>query len=211
MTTQLTLYNGALRELGERKLASLSENREPRRLLDDVWTGAIKACLEEADWKFAQRTAKLIFEPSFEPTFGYRFQFTHPDDWVRWSKVCQDERQDVPLLQYHAEAGSLFADLENLYVSYVSNDTAYGNDMSLWPESFIQVVEFYLATRIVKRLEQSTTEQDRILKLYKRALLEAKSKDAMMSPTKMLPTGSWVNSRGYQTNHDRGNRGRLIG
>ena len=41
MITRLQLYNSALLLLGERNLASLSENREPRRLLDHVWdTGA---------------------------------------------------------------------------------------------------------------------------------------------------------------------------
>ena len=33
---QLSLYNNALTVLGERKIASLTENREPRRVLDDV-------------------------------------------------------------------------------------------------------------------------------------------------------------------------------
>ena len=31
---RLDVYNGALRRLGSRRLASLTENREPRRVLD---------------------------------------------------------------------------------------------------------------------------------------------------------------------------------
>ena len=34
---RLDVYNGALRRLGSRRLASLTENREPRRVLDDIW------------------------------------------------------------------------------------------------------------------------------------------------------------------------------
>ena len=37
MATRLQLYNRALRIIQERKLSSLTEKREPRFLLDDVW------------------------------------------------------------------------------------------------------------------------------------------------------------------------------
>lgn len=211
MTTQLSLYNGSLRAIGERKLASLSENREPRRLLDDVWTGAIKTCLEEADWKFAQRTAKLVYDPSYTATFGYLRRFTKPADCVRWSKVCTDEYQNTPLTAYAEEAGFLFSDLDEIYVSYVSDDSSYGSDMSLWPESFVAVVELYLAAQIISRIEQSKTNEAEMEKKHARALTNAKSKDAIQGPTKFLPTGSWVASRGVRRSDDRGNRGQLIG
>ena len=37
MATKLGLYNRALRVLGETKLSSLSEAREPRYILDDIY------------------------------------------------------------------------------------------------------------------------------------------------------------------------------
>ena len=46
----LALYNIALFAIGERAIASLTESREPRRLLDEVWSrgvGATTACLEQ--------------------------------------------------------------------------------------------------------------------------------------------------------------------
>lgn len=211
MPTQLSLYNDALRSLGERKLASLSENREPRRVLDDVWDGAIKACLEEADWKFAQRTAKLIYEPSYTPPFGYQRQFSKPSDFARLSRMCVDERLNQPLLAYVEEAGFWFADLDELYVSYVSTDGSYGNDMSLWPESFTSVVGYYLAMLAVKRLEQSDTSEEKAEKRFRKALQEAKSKDALAGPTRMLPPGSWTRSRSSSAGLDNGNRHSLIG
>ena len=36
--SRLQLYNAALRECGERKLASLSDDYGPRYMLDDVWS-----------------------------------------------------------------------------------------------------------------------------------------------------------------------------
>ena len=209
-TTQLTLYNGALRELGERKLASLSEDRKPRRLLDDVWDGALKATLEEADWKFAMRAAKLIYEPSFTPSFGFTRQFSKPDDFVRLSRMCVDERMYTPLTDYMEEAGFWFADLDDLYVGYVSNGASYGGDMTLWPESFVKMFELYLASSIVLSLEQSVSTEEALQKKYNRAKTEAKSKDAQAGPTQFFPAGSWTRSRS-QGRSDRGNRGSLIG
>ena len=79
MTTQLDLYNGALLQVGERFLASLTEQREPRRLLDQVWAAnGVKTCLEEGQWPFAMRTVQVDYDPSITPTFGYARVFQKP-------------------------------------------------------------------------------------------------------------------------------------
>lgn len=214
MATQLSLYNEALRLCGERKLASLSEDREPRRLLDGVWdAGAIKFCLEEGQWNFAMRSSKLAYSSSIEPSFGLRYAFVKPDDFVHISALTSDEYFNSPLLQYTEEAGFWFADIDEIYIKYVSNDDAYGNDLSLWPESFTRYVSAYMASEIVERLTQSEAQLEKVLKAYDKRLIKARSKDAMAGPTQFLPTGSWVRARGHgsRRTNDRGNRGSLIG
>lgn len=212
MTSRLTLYNGALMICGERKLASLTENREPRRLLDDVWTrGAVRFCLEQGQWKFAQRTSKLIYDPSITPSFGYQRGFEKPTDWVRTTKLCSDESFTMPLLRYQEEAGFIFADMDNIYVSYVSDDTTYGSDLSLWPETFREYVECYLASRIVRRLTQSGPTEDMVRTDLKRLLIDARSKDALQGPTAMVPNGTWSESRRGRVRRDNGSRTQLIG
>ena len=106
MTDRLSIYNGALMLAGERFLASLTEEREPRRLLDHVWdTGGLKACLEMGQWAFAMRTTQVDYDTSVEPGFGYHRAFVKPDDWVLTSAVCEDEFFRSPLLRYWDEAG----------------------------------------------------------------------------------------------------------
>ncbi|HET99682.1 MAG TPA: hypothetical protein ENH89_04810, partial [Aurantimonas coralicida] len=61
-TDQLALYNIALAAVGERSIASLTEGREPRRLLDEIWNrgaGAIEYFLEQGYWNFAIRTVQI--------------------------------------------------------------------------------------------------------------------------------------------------------
>jgi hypothetical protein len=139
MTTKLQLYNNALLLCGERALGSLTEEREPRRLLDQVYdTDGIKKCLEMGQWKFAMRTIQIDYDPDVSPTFGYQRAFDKPTDWVVTSSVCSDEYFRAPLLQYTDEAGYWYADLNTIYVRYVSDDAQYGKNIGSWPGSFLE-------------------------------------------------------------------------
>src|ERR1700724_1414124 len=73
MTTQLFIYNEALGHLGERQLASLSEPREPRRVLDSYWSDVVGFCLSQGLWKFAKRTILIDNSSSLTPQFGYNY------------------------------------------------------------------------------------------------------------------------------------------
>lgn len=212
-TQRFTIYNTALRELGERRLASLSEATEPRRLLDDSWAETVEYCLEQGHWKFAQRSSQLTYNPAYAPAFGFRRQFDRPLDCRRIGKVCLDEYFNAPLTRYEAEGPFWFADVDNLYVSYVSDDTTYGGDVSRWPATFTWYVALSLASRIVKRLTQNTTDTDALKKETHKALVDARSKAAAELPTQFLPAGSWTRARhgnGYGYG-DRGSKSNLIG
>jgi hypothetical protein len=214
MTTRLSLYNGALLAIGERELASLTENREPRRVLDTVWNeGAVDYCLGLGQWKFAKRTTQATPDTGVEPSFGYRKAYPLPSDFLRTAGVWSDEYGSMPLTQYRQEANYIFSDIEPIYLSYISNDAAYGGDLSRWPTDFVQTVQTYLAHRIVWRLTQNQDKTDKLEKAFRKLEKEAKSSDAMEDPTKFPPQGSWVSSRtGTRAGRrDRGNRGSLIG
>lgn len=214
MTTQLTVYNNSLLLCGERFLASLTEEREPRRLLDQAWDGGggVKTCLEMGQWNFAMRTVQIDYDTSIEPDFGYTRAFEKPSDWVLTSSLCQDEYFKVPLLQFEDEAGYWYAELDTLYVRYVSNAVTYGLDLNKWPESFREVVEAYFAKRIVRKLTGSQEKEDAAEKHLKKTLSLAKSRAAMAGPTRFAPPGSWSRSRaGYNRNDRSNNSGNLIG
>lgn len=212
MATKLGLYNGCLQTyLGERKLASLSENREPRRVLDDIYDdGLIDYCLGQGLWNHAKRTAKISYSPSIEPEFGYRYAFDKPADWIRTAAFCSDEYFNSPITQYSDEAQYWFCDLDDIYVQYISNDAAFGGDLSLWPETFTQFVECYMAFKACGRITGSNTTRDELRKECRKLLIDARSKDAMNEGAKFLPSGTWLNSRRGNRTHDRPGS-RLIG
>ena len=211
MTTKLKVYNGALRVLGETPLATLEENRKPRRLLDGEWDdGFVKGCLEQGQWNFALRTSKLTYTSSVETSFGYSRVFEKPVDWVNTTKLCSDERLQTPILDYRDEGGYWYADDNDLYIQYVSDDAAFGSDLSLWPESFSRYVRFNLAMAICIDLTQSETRYDKLEKQVPKILAAARSKDAMNQATQFLPEGRWSRARRGGRRADR-TGSRLIG
>jgi hypothetical protein len=212
MPTQLSLYNGALRKIKERKLSSLTENQERRRLLDDAWDGHIKECLEAAMWRFARRTVKLVRDSEYTASFGHTYRFTKPDDFIRTIGVWYDDRCQIPLLDYLEDGGYYYSDLQEPYFAYVSYDEEYGRNMSIWPESFTEFVEWKLASKIVGRLANATVDEAFVEKQLENHELKAKSLSAMEGPSQRQPMGGWSSARVNNFGRrDRGNRGNLIG
>lgn len=194
MAEKLELYNDALLILGERKLASLSENREPRRALDDAWDKALDYCLEQGYWNFAMRAVQIDSSASVVPAFGYDFAFVKPGDFIRMYRQSQYPQLDPPLLDIVDEPGYWYANCDPLYVKYVSNDTAYGKDLSIWSETFADYVAMRMALKTCKRIT-GKDPTDELIKGEKKARVDARGKDAMNEPPGFPPTGTWVNAR----------------
>lgn len=198
---KLRVYNRALRILGSRKLASLTEDRKPRRLLDDAWGAnneAVETCLEHADWNFASRTVRGAYDPSHETEFGFRRAYQKPDDFVRLTTMSADEYMRSPFTaeDYSDQHGYWMCDHDLIYIRYVSSGDDYGFNSGLWPESFVDYVAGYLAVEIAESLTNSTEHLKKAERAKRDAMTHAKSRDAMDEGTKFPPEGAWVRARG---------------
>lgn len=214
MASQLDVYNEALLVCGERFLASLTEEREPRRLLDHVWArGGVQFCLERGQWNFAVRTIEIDYDPSVEPSFGYNRAFSKPTDWVRTTALCSDEFFRTPLTRYADEANYWYSDIDTMFVRYVSSDVLYGLNLNKWPATFLEYVGAHFASKIILKLSNSEEELDRVHKWEARKLLEAKSSVAQAEPTSFPAQGAWSRSRNrFPNRRDGGGQtGNLIG
>jgi hypothetical protein len=211
-TTRLKLYNDALIICGERSLASLTENREPRHLLDHVWDNdGVHACLEAGQWRFAMRSVMVDYDATVSPSFGYSRAFSKPTDWCCTSALCSDEFFNAPLLQYSDEAGFWYCHLDTIYVRYVSDDSAFGGDLSTWTTKFTDFAAAHFASKIIFKLTSDKDKRNDVLAWMNKKLSEAKNLDAMSDPTRFPPPGSWASARRGWGRRDRGSRGSLIG
>lgn len=220
-TSRLSLYNDSLLMAGERALATLNDDVEGRRLLDQVWNNnGVDSCLEEAQWNFAMRTIQIDSDPGIQPSYGYAYGFDKPTDWILTSGLCSDEFFRVPVMRYVDESGFWYSDMTPLYVRYVSNDALYGGNMGLWPRSFTDFVAAHFASKLIlkitndeARLKMFVNPENPEHSIRGRALLRAKSRSAMAGPTMLPAMGQWSLSRmrGVNRRDGGGTSGNLTG
>lgn len=198
MTTRLELYNLTLAHLRERKLGSLTQNCEPRRVLDDFYDQAVREAIEAGLWNCMLRSMQIDASTTIIPQFGWLYAFEIPDDWVRTVVISSEETLTDPLLDYNEEAGIWFANFSPLFVKYVSNGPQYGGDLGRWTGNFTAYVSLLLAEYACGRVTGATTLLDGpngISKRLTKARTKAKSNDAMNQPPGQMPTGTWARSR----------------
>lgn len=195
MASKLSIYSAALRALGERRLASLTEDRASRRELDDAYDDVVATCLEAGYWNFAMRTVELEASTDVVPEFGLTYAYEKPSDWVRTYRMSANERFQPPLEDWHDEQTYIFCDVEPLYLRYVSNDTDTGMNLAIWPRSFAAYVELTLADAVCLNVSSSETAKESIGKRLRKAKADALARDAMNQAVEYPPTGTWVQSR----------------
>lgn len=212
-TTKQELYEGALTELGSRKVHT-SERGEARRVLDLVYDRVVEECLQDASWNFAMESVQLDNDTGVAVNFGGADKvFAKPSDWLRTYAISGDEDFSRPLLNYVDEQKRIVAGVTPIYAQYVSNDTGLGLDLTDWPVLFQRYVEVALANRICLRLTQDQKLKEYLEKKELYVKRKAKAADAMDGPTKFPPPTSWTTNRQGRSagRLDRGSRSRLIG
>jgi hypothetical protein len=195
MSSQQAIYNSVLGELGSRSLASLSENRESKRVLDAYWADEVAYCIAQGQWLFAKRRIQIDADSSGTPAFGYNNRFVIPNDWVRTTLVSSLPGMDPPLQDYEEQTGYWYAQVTPLYVDYISNDPQYGMNLGAWPESFNDYVVKRLARKACLRLTQDQAALRDLVKEEDRARRVAKANDALNDPPTRPPMGWWARSR----------------
>lgn len=198
MADRLQIYRGALRLLGDGRLASLTEVNSRRVALDDAWDNSVDFMLEQGLWNFAMRTVDLSADDDFEPLYGYKYSFKKPDDWVRTRSICDEPFFTRSYDEYHDEGEFWFADIDTLYISYVSNHSEYGWNIGLWRQSFSKALETYLAFECGLPVANDKTNRNDLFQLFEKRLKNAKTKDAVDEGVVYQPAGRLVRARsGY--------------
>ena len=193
--SQLAIYNKALRWLEERKLLSLTENREPRRYMDDEYDDNNLYCLSQGNWNHAMREVELQAETAITPNFGYAYVFAKPNDINHTFQIADNEQYDPLLRGYTDQNNYWYANISPIYVRYISQDPNYGLNLSLWQPTFTEYVAARLAFLCAPRLKQSIDKVQAIEKILRRAKADALSNDAQELPPGKPSWGTWVQSR----------------
>ncbi len=198
MADKLSVYRQVSIEIGDRRIKDLNEDRKPRRIIDDVYLPVLHECLENGLWNFALKRVELNESPDTETEFGHTFFFDKPNDWRRTAALSADEYMDYPLIRYRDGIDGWLADIDPIYLEYVSDATTHGMNLGRWPALFERYVVLMLAQRVIEPITQNLRKKIQDLdETVKRALHDSLSKDAMNEAApKFLPPSRFVRSRG---------------
>lgn len=195
MADRLSIYKGALRLLGPSNLASLTEDRPERHRLDDAWEPAVNDLLNEGMWNFAMCAVELEQDEDIEPRFGFTYAFRKPDDWVRTVGISYTPTFNDELREYEDEGDYWYANVETLYLRYVSNDEAYGWNIGRWRQPFASALEARLAFDCGLPISGDRGNRNDLFQLYEKRLKRAKTLDAVDERVRSKPVGALVRSR----------------
>lgn len=193
MASKLSIYNQALLLMKERRLSSLSEDRESRRVLDELWIPLFYFCLEQGMWKFAMRSATLSQVGA--GLYGFTYKYNKPSDFIHLFSASENASYDPPLVYGFADEGPYFyGNVSNLRIRYASKGSSYGGNEAAWPYGYAE----YVATELASWACYAITGNERLaMYLDRRAkilLANALSLYCMTAPPGQLPFNTWARS-----------------
>jgi hypothetical protein len=194
---KLGIYNDALLTyLDTRPLVTLSDARTERRALDKAWPRTMETMLEAGMWNFASRAQQWNPSDTAESGFAFQYAYEKPDDYVRLIKISDNEWMEPTLSNFSEEGDFFFADVDPLWVIYVSNDAQYGADLGKWPAAFATAFAAELAYRARGGVKTfGAREAEALVKMKIRLLADAQGKDAVNQAPTRLPAGRLVQAR----------------
>lgn len=194
MASKLEIYQGCLRLLGPHQLLSLSESTPNKLRLDEAWDSVVIYCLKRGLWNFAIRSVELLDDEDVESRFGWDYAFSHPTDMLRLVNIS-DQAILTQFEQFENETGYFFANVDTLYLRYISNEESYGLNIGAWPEDFCEVVKARLAFETALAITGDRGLRQDALALFDKNLSTAKTLDAIDERVKFKPEGRLVRAR----------------
>lgn len=208
-TTKLQLYKRACIHMEQSPISSLTDNVEVRRRLDDHYDDTLLWLMEQGFWRTGMRTVEITQNEAVLPAFSFEYAHDMPTDFVKRLVVSTAECLDPPLddqqqgSSYLMEGGYIWANVTPVYMRYLSNDSAYGLDLTLWTEGMANACSVEFAARAATVVTGSSEKADN---LHEKATLlasRAATFDAMQQPSQRHREGRWSGNRfstGYGNN-----------
>jgi len=161
--TKLSLYNGALQLLGERRLLTDTDDAATRRDLDALYdTNAVDYCLEIVKPRYSTVLLQLT---GVAPTGDSAFDFAAPipADFIALFQsiegkpaMFQDGREESPITRFIREGQELLSDFEFPYIRYCIAHT--DPQLADMPASFALVVSAYMARELASKYDPDSEE-----------------------------------------------------
>lgn len=176
--TQLSVFNEAMRILGDVRLITTADDVEAQYAMTDAWPGAVAFVLRQAAWRFALKTVALTPDHVAVSLPGFSTVYDQPADWLRTHALfVVAGALECPI--DIREQGQLYsANVAAVQMRYVSSQFA-DPGAAPWPEHFAKVAAAYLAFQTGARINGGSAALAKLSELFASLLPEAVKMDAL--------------------------------
>jgi hypothetical protein len=171
MAAKIDIVNGALIELGETPLQSLTEDTESAITANYVYDQVYHDLLSKAPWRFAvtkQTLSQLVATPLNE----WAYQYQIPSECVRVMRVYPDQDYDI-------YGTSIYAQSSELAVDYVAKV-----DEAVLPPYFVRLLVLELAVRMSISITASAQAKGTLVQEKQLQFAAALAADAQQRPNR---------------------------
>lgn len=184
MSSQVSICNMALRQLGAARISAIDEDVEPARILNDVYDDIRNEVLRTHPWNFASIRVALVVTAD-TPAFDYTYSFQLPADCLRVIRMSDTD------IEFKIEEDRLLTNESTAKILYVKKTT----DVSLYDAGFITALATRLAAEIAYPITNSEVLAQNKYKEYLEKLKLAKTMDAQEGSVEPIDDSSWDDDR----------------
>lgn len=200
MSTQLSVFNGALRLLGEASIDDVDDTNKPAPALRDAWEDVVRYALEVHNWNFASKRAELQ-RITATPAHSYDYYYAKPSDWQRTISIRDIADDHGETIIYSVDEGGgdeypkglIATSVSSIFMRYISSD--YMTKVGNWPETFARFVSSLLAEETCSEITGNNSKMDYIEGKIRRRKHDAINWDAAMNQPRFTRPGRLVLSR----------------
>lgn len=182
--SQLSVFNDALKMLGDHRLITTTDDVEARYELDRSWTNAVAFVFQAAFWRFTLVTATLTHNGALTPTVaGYTSVFAQPANYYRpHALYVLSTARECPL-DVKQQGVLFYANTTPINIRYVSS--ALIATPASWPETVAKAVAAYMAFDIASRISQDPQATQGMFELWQQYFAAAQAVEA-------VPANPWL-------------------
>lgn len=200
--SKLAVVNEALRALGVKSLATLTDDVEARYVMvDETYDTALDFVLEKGDWHFAAKDVAPAADTVTMALPGYEYVFDKPADWLKTVRVYIIESGEPWDIDFQDYEGHLHANESAIRLRYLKNTAT---DVATWTQVAASCLSLYLAAQCTHRLTGSRASRSDLLDEFEAMLRVSKFEDAKRSRPRFRQTGRLVRSRLGVMNREHG-------
>ena len=195
MASKAAILNAALHHLGETESTDpLNDTATWVTRLRSRYDAKTRLLFEKHPWNFCTEVEQLsATEPTPE---GWAYGFAKPNKCWRIVRVTNGGLSmdpKYPTLPYRDQAGRILTNHETTYLMFIDGD--WLSSEGSWPEVFAEALAAELAWSVLPVSSANGDARDRLERIAKKNLREAKNWDAQQNPIWQPPPSKWQVSR----------------